>query len=226
MVVAERVVDLLEAVEVDQHHGEPPHRRGSVERLLRTRSANSSRFGQAREGVVQRLVLVGRRVALDLPDREQRQHEHHNQREVEVGDDDDDRREAQEDRRCQRLEAEVAAKASRNGQVQPQSRGGAGEKVVRDEVGAAGKQDRGQVPGRERRGTDAVGQGRECGEEQAPYRQGDALLADVKAHASGLLRSRTSAISDATPCASIAAGAPAVSINAKTKDDDVVILSS
>ena len=62
-VVAERVVDLLEVVEVhDHHHG----RLAAAARRVTAwsmRSRKSSRFGQAGEGVVQRLVLLGDRVA-------------------------------------------------------------------------------------------------------------------------------------------------------------------
>ena len=73
-VVAERVVDLLEVVEVDQHHGGGDvGARGRRCIACSMRSRKSVRFGQAGERVVQRLVLLGDRVAAAAVDREERQ---------------------------------------------------------------------------------------------------------------------------------------------------------
>ena len=75
-VVAERVVDLLEVIEVhDHHHGGCSPLRRPARTACSMRSRNSSRFGQAGERVVQRLVLLGDRLAAAAVDGEDRQEE-------------------------------------------------------------------------------------------------------------------------------------------------------
>ena len=68
--VAERVVDLLEAVEVHEHHADPGAGRAARSASAwSTRSWKSIRFGQPGQRVVERLVLVDLGLAADLPRR-------------------------------------------------------------------------------------------------------------------------------------------------------------
>ena len=85
VVVAERVVDLLEAVEVHEHHREAAvAARRRRERLLDA-VAEQRAVRQAGQGVVQRLVLLGDRLAAAAVDGEQRQEQQRQDGEREVG---------------------------------------------------------------------------------------------------------------------------------------------
>ena len=93
--VAERVVDLLEVVEVDQHHGgDAIGAAAGVEHLLDA-VAEQRAVRQAGERVVQRLVLLGDRLAAAAVDGEQRQEQQRHRRQREVGGEGDHRREAE-----------------------------------------------------------------------------------------------------------------------------------
>ena len=92
LVVAERVVDLLEVVEVHQHHRaalRAPRIASS------TRSRNSTRLGRPVRASWTRLVLLGDRGGAAAVDRVERQEEERDQRERVVGGEHDDRREAE-----------------------------------------------------------------------------------------------------------------------------------
>ena len=122
VVVAERVVDLLEAVEVDQQQRDPRvHVRGRdalLEALVEARAVR-----QAGERVVHREVLGDLGLARGALHGQQREHDQRQQDEVALERDDRERREADEHALRRRLADQVA-----------------GERVL--EPGAAGERDR------------------------------------------------------------------------------------
>jgi hypothetical protein len=94
-VVAERVVDLLELVEVEQHHDRLVPSRWAVDSARSTRSWNSARFGSpVRTSCRARLSLSSAWRPGEVQ-RDERQQQPGQQRRGEVGDEHGDRREAE-----------------------------------------------------------------------------------------------------------------------------------
>ena len=95
-VMAERVVDLLEVIEVhDHHHGRLAAAARRVDGLV---DAVAEEFAvrQAREGVMERLVLLGDRVASAAVHGVERQEQQGDRRQEEIGGEQDDGREAEQ----------------------------------------------------------------------------------------------------------------------------------
>ena len=112
VVMAERVVDLLEVVEVHDHHG-----RAAVAALggahgLLDAVAEQHAVREAGERVVQRLVLLGDRLAAAAVDREQRQEQQRQHGEREVGGDHEHRREPEQQAGGRGLEEEVGGEVA------------------------------------------------------------------------------------------------------------------
>ena len=112
VVMAERVVDLLEVVEVHDHHG-----RAAVAALggahgLLDAVAEEHAVREAGERVVQRLVLLGDRLAAAAVDRQQRQEQQRQHGEREVGGDDEHRREPEQQAGGRGLEEEVGGEVA------------------------------------------------------------------------------------------------------------------
>ena len=112
VVMAERVVDLLEVVEVHDHHG-----RAAVAALggahgLLDAVAEQHAVREAGERVVQRLVLLGDRLAAAAVDRQQRQEQQRQHGEREVGGDHEHRREAEQQAGGRGLEEEVGGEVA------------------------------------------------------------------------------------------------------------------
>ena len=151
VVVAERVVDLLEAVEVHEHHRDARAVALGGEDRLGGAVAEQRAVGQPGEVVVQRAVLVHDRVAAALVDRGERQGEQRDQQRVAAGDDDHDRAHAEQHRGRGGLEDEVAHEVGEHPLALGQRPRGAGEEVVGEEEGDRGgrvgaDRDRGEVP--------------------------------------------------------------------------------
>ena len=92
-VMAERVVDLLEVVEIHDHdHGGVAVAAAGADGLVDP-VAEQLAVREAGERVVQRLVLLGDRFPSTAVDGEDRQEEQRDRRQREVGGEDDDRRE-------------------------------------------------------------------------------------------------------------------------------------
>ena len=112
-VMAERVVDLLEVVEVhDHHHGGLAAAAAGADGLVDA-VAEQLAVRQAGERVVERLVLLGDRLAAAAVDGEDRQEEQRDRRQAEVGGEHDDRREAEHQAVDRGLEEEVAHEVAR-----------------------------------------------------------------------------------------------------------------
>ena len=110
VVVAERVVDLLEVVEVHEHHGGRVSRRAAARSACCDAVAEQHAVRQAGERVVERLVLLGDRLAPAAVDGQQRQDEQRQHGEREVGGDHQHRREAEQQAGGRGLEEESEAR--------------------------------------------------------------------------------------------------------------------
>ncbi len=148
-VVAERVVDLLEVVEVDQHHrgGAIPAAAGADHLLDAVAEQRAVR--QAGERVVERLVLLGDRLAATAVDGEQRQEEQRHGRQGEVGGEGDHRREAQHQAAGGDLEEPVLDDVTADPQALHEGDHGGDQRGVDQEEDGCGCEDAGQVGGRE-----------------------------------------------------------------------------
>ena len=111
-VVAERVVDLLEVVEVDQHHGRGDVRAAAGGDRLLDAVAEERAVGQAGQRVVQRLVLLGDRRAPAAVDGEERQQQQQQRGQAELGGQHDDGREAEQQAGGRGLEEEVVGQVA------------------------------------------------------------------------------------------------------------------
>ena len=150
-VVAERVVDLLEVVEVDQHHGRGDVRAAAGGDRLLDAVAEERAVGQAGERVVQRLVLLGDRGAAAAVDREERQQEQQQRRQAELGGQHDDRREAEQHAGRGGLEEQVVGQVAAELDDALRERDDRrDERAVDDEEDGGDAEDRGQVLGAER----------------------------------------------------------------------------
>ena len=94
VVVAERVVDLLEVVEVHQHHGDDVAGALAGRDRLVDAVAEQHAIRQVGQRVVERLVLLGDRVAAAAVDGVQRQEQQDDRGQREVGDDHEHRAQA------------------------------------------------------------------------------------------------------------------------------------
>ena len=142
--VAKRVVDLLEAVEVDHDDAEAGVGAAAAHRLLGAHREEGP-VGQAGEGVVQGLMVVQRGLPAAEVDRTDRQHQQQDQERAEVGGHDHHGREADQHRGRRGLEAEVVPEVPEEGVLVGQGRRDTGEGVVREEEDGAGREDRRQV---------------------------------------------------------------------------------
>ena len=138
VVVAERVVDLLEVIEVHDHHGQAAVAAlGGAQRLLDA-VAEQHAVGQAGERVVQRLVLLGDRLAAAAVDGQQRQEQQRQDGEREVGGDHEHRREAEQQAGGRGLQEEVGGEVAQEADLLGE-RDGAGDEArverVEDERG-------------------------------------------------------------------------------------------
>ena len=145
VVVAERVVDLLEAVEVHQQHADLAAaqlggREGAAHALVQLRAV-----GQAGERVVVGLMGVDDRLPAAELNRRQRQPQQRDQSKVVGGQHQDDRHESHEDHRHRQLEAEVGADVGERAGAMGQRRCGAGERRVDEQEGQCRSGERGQV---------------------------------------------------------------------------------
>ena len=184
VVVAERVVDLLEAVEVEQHHG---HARlgapGDVDGVLGAR-AEEDAVGQAGQRVVQGEALGDERLAAGALDGDHRQRQERQQHRRRVEREDGQRGEAQEDalggRLADELGGDLVAQAGAGGQRD----GARDEARVDDEEDGGGGEDGGHVGGGELLvvGQDARGQ-----QDAAGGGDGEHVLRDVEGAARGAL---------------------------------------
>jgi hypothetical protein len=95
VVVAERVVDLLEVIEVHDHHHSGLAGAPSCADRLVDPVAEQLAVREPGEGVMERLVLLGDRLAAAAVDGEQRQEQQRDRRQAEVGGEHRDRREAE-----------------------------------------------------------------------------------------------------------------------------------
>ena len=153
VVVAERVVDLLEVVEVHDHHREAAVAAlGGAQRLLDA-VAEQHAVGQAGERVVQRLVLLGDRLAAAAVDGQQRQEQQRQDGEREVGGDHEHGREPEQQAGGRRLQEEVGREVAQEADLL-RERDGAGDEArverVEDERGGddarqVGRLDAGRV---------------------------------------------------------------------------------
>ena len=146
--MAKRVVDLLEAVEVDHDDAEAAVLAEAAHRLLGAHCEEGP-VGQAGQRVVQRLVVVQRGLPAAEVDGTDRQHQHQDQEGTEVGGHDHHGREADEHGGRRSLEAKVVPEVSEEGVLVGQRRSDAGEGVVREEEDGAGQEDRRHVGRRE-----------------------------------------------------------------------------
>jgi hypothetical protein len=148
-VVPERVVDLLEVVEVHQHHAAA--RAGPArgpDRLLDA-VAEQDAVGQPGERVVDGLVLLGDRGAPAAVDREQRQEQQRHERQRVVGGEHDDRREPEHQSRRRRLREPVVDEVAPDPASLDQRQHGGHERRVDEEERQRRGHDRGDVAGRE-----------------------------------------------------------------------------
>ena len=148
--VAERVVDVLEAVQVDEDDRE----RAAVavargERLLEP-VAQQGAVGQAGERVVERVVLVLHRAAAGPVEGEERQAEQRQRRERELRGDDHDGAEAEQDADGRGLHLQVRAEVPEEVRVLGQRDGARDEEGVDEEEDRGGRHGGGEVAGGER----------------------------------------------------------------------------
>ena len=145
-VVAERVVDLLEVVEIHDHHDRVLAVAAASADGLIDAVAEQLAVRQAGERVVQRLVLLRDRLAAAAVDGEDRQEEQRDRRQREVGGEHDDRRQAEHQAVDRGLEEQVAHHVAED-----RSRADASATTVDDqrdvdeEERGRGEQDAGQV---------------------------------------------------------------------------------
>ena len=154
-VVAERVVDLLEVIEVDQHHGRGHVRAAAGGDRLLDAVAEERAVGQAGERVVQRLVLLGDRRAPAAVDGEERQQQQQQRRQAELGRQHHDGRETEQQARGRGLEEEVVGQvAAELDDALRERDDGRDERAVDDEEDRRDAEDRDQVlrPERQRAG--------------------------------------------------------------------------
>ena len=150
LVVAERVVDVLEAVEVDEDDRE----RAAVavarrERLLEP-VAQQGAVGQAGERVVERVVLVLDGAAAGPVEREERQAEQRQRRERELRGDDHDRAEAEQDAHGRGLHLQVRAEVPEEVRVLGQRDGAGDQEGIDEEEDHGGRHGGGEVARGER----------------------------------------------------------------------------
>ena len=221
-VVAERVVDLLEVVEVHQHH----HRGVAVaasgaERLVDA-VAEQLAVGQAGERVMQRLVLLRDRLPAAAVDGEDRQEEQDDRRQREVRGQHDDRGQAEHQAVDRGLEEQVARHVLEDADALGERDHGRDEAGVEDEERDRGEQDAGQVARDEMR----LGHARQVGrglQDAAGGADRDRVLGEVERHLLRRLARRcVSATRFASPSASSAASGPATSMVAMANVVEVV----
>jgi hypothetical protein len=149
VVVTERVVDLLEAIEVEQHHGHArPGAPGGVDRLLGARTEEDA-VGQARQRIVQRQALGDQRLAAGALDGDQRQRQQRQEHRRRVEGQDGQRGEAEEDALGDRLADELGGDLIAQAGAGGHRDGARHEARVDDEEDGGGGEDRGHVGGAE-----------------------------------------------------------------------------
>ncbi|HST39173.1 MAG TPA: hypothetical protein VLK58_06680, partial [Conexibacter sp.] len=180
VVMTERVVDLLEVVEVHDHHREAAVAAlGGAQRLLDA-VAEQHAVGQAGERVVQRLVFLGDRLATAAMDGQQRQEQQRQDGEREVGGDHEHRREAEQQAGGRGLQEEVGREVAQEADLL-RERDGAGDEARVERV----EDDGGNDDARQVRGRDAgrVGQARKVAQRvqhEAGGGDGDDVLRGVE----------------------------------------------
>ena len=153
-VVAERVVDLLEVVEVDQHHGGGGVRAVAGGDRLLDAVAEQRAVGQPGQRVVQRLVLLGDRRAAAAVDGEERQQQQQQRGQAELRGEHDDRREAEQQARGRGLEEQVVGEvAAELDDALGERDDGRDQRAVDDEEDGRDAEDRDQVHRPERQRT-------------------------------------------------------------------------
>ena len=150
-VVAERVVDLLEVVEVDQHHGRGDVRAAAGGDRLLDAVAEERAVGEPGQRVVQRLVLLRDRGAAAAVDREERQQQQQQRGQRELGRQHHDRREAEQQAGGRGLEEQVVGEVAPEVDDALRERDdGRDQRAVDDEEDRHDAEDRDQVLGAER----------------------------------------------------------------------------
>ena len=144
-VVAERVVDLLEVIEVDQHHG---RRAADVDDPLGLMAEERS-VRQPGERVVHRLVLRRDRLPPAVVDGQQGQEQQRHRRESEVGGEGDDRGEAEHQPARGQLEEQVLGHEAADPDVLCQGDDDRDQSEVDEEEHRCGDEDARQVVRRE-----------------------------------------------------------------------------
>ena len=148
-VVAERVVDLLEVIEVDQHDGRRTIRAAAGVHDLLDLVAEERPVRQSCEGVVDRLVLLGDRLPASSVDGEQRQEQQRHRRQGEVGGEGDHRREAEHQAAGGDLEEPVLDEVAADLDVLHQGDHDRHQRRVDEEERRGGDEDARQVGGGE-----------------------------------------------------------------------------
>nr|WP_228430773.1 hypothetical protein [Baekduia soli] len=178
--VPERVVDLLEVVEVEQHHGRAGVvlADGGAQRVLQPRAQHAA-VRQPGERVVQRVVLELQRLARAAVDAQQGQRERGDEQEAELGGQDGQRRQGERHARRGADEDEVLAQIGADREALRERDDDGDQQGVGDEE----RQRRGhhgrQVAGQERRARGVRDVGQRV--EHDPRRgQGDAVLRGVE----------------------------------------------
>ena len=157
-VVAERVVDLLEVVEVDQHHGRGDVRAAPGGDRLLDAVAEERAVGQAGERVVQRLVLLGDRRAAAAVHGQERQQQQQQRGQAELRRQHHDGGEAEQHAGGRGLEEQVVGQvAAELDDALRERDDGRDERAVDDEEHGGDAEDRGQVLGAERQRRRAPG---------------------------------------------------------------------
>ncbi len=179
MVVAQGVVDVLEAVEVEQQDAHPRAlSAGGGDRLLGA-VVEEHAVGQVGEPVVQRLVLAEPGVAARPVDREQGHDEQRHEEQAVHRGGHHEWRVADEQGRGPGLEAEVLAQEDEHGRPLGKRRGRPREPVVERDEGGAGGGHADEVARGERRVAQAR-EVREPGEHERGRPERERALADVE----------------------------------------------
>ena len=180
MVVAERVVDLLEVVEVHDHHGEAAVAALGGAHALLDAVAEQHAVRQAGERVVQRLVLLGDRLAAAAVDGQQRQEQQRQDGEREVGGDHEDRREAEQQAGGRGLQEEVGGEVAQEADLLGERDGAGDEARVERVEDERGGDDAGQVAGLDPGRVVQVREAAERGQHDAGGGDGDHVLRGVE----------------------------------------------
>ena len=210
--VPERVVDVAEAVDVEQEQRQARLAGGDE---LVDRLAEALAVDQPGEPVVRRLVMAARRLA----PRDVHREEQHDEERIQLGHraqrDDHDRREAEQHSRRQGAEAEVVAQVRADGLADVERHSDADEHGVDDEERGCRDDDRREIARDERHAagppTPATFRTRLAAASAIAY------WPMLNATRHNGLREMTSSTTEATDCAATAGQSPASSSSAKAK---------